>query len=115
MSERRFLTAENIDEATSYCCQHVPHGTEPDHHKLMAETATRYLKEDMENNRDKIPMGCSAREYRHFVDDAIYRTDARIREEHKDQSCGFGFIAMFSLIASLLSIWRFIRDYLNRP
>ena len=115
MTERRVLTSENIDEVVSFCCQHVPHASEPDQHKTLAEVATKYLKEDMEKHRDKIPMGCSAREYRHFVDEAIYRTDTRIREEHKDQACGFAFIAIIGLIASLLSIWRFIRDYLNRP
>ena len=115
MHARRLLTDETTNEVVSYCCQNVPHAAEPDQHKILAEVATKYLKEDMEKNRDKLPMGCSAREYRHFVDDAIYRTDARIREEHKDQACGFAFIAIIGLIASLLSIWRFIRDWLNRP
>ncbi len=115
MSERRFLTAENVDEAISYCCQHVPHSSEPEHHEKLADVATRYLKEDMESRRDQLPMGCSAREYRNFVDESIYRTDIRIRHEHKDQACGFAFIPIIGLIASLLSIWRFLRDWLNRP
>ena len=115
MQERRFLTAENIDEAVSFCCQNTPNAAEPDQHRKIAEVATQYLKEDMEKHRDQLPMGCSARDYRNFVDGAIYRTDARIREEHKDQACGFGFIAIIGLISSLLSIWRFLRDWLNRP
>lgn len=114
MSERRFLTADNFDEAVSYCCQNVPSSVEAGHHEKLAEVATRYLKEDMESRRDKLPMGCSAREYRMFVDGAIYRTDIRIRQEHGNQSCGFAFIPIIGLIASLLSIWRSIRDYLNR-
>jgi len=115
MKERRFLTSENIGEVAYHCCQHVPSAADPGQHEKMADVATRYLKEDMEKHRDSLPMGCSAREYRKFVDEAIYRTDSRIRREHKDQACGFAFIPIIGLIASLLSIWRFIRDWLNRP
>ena len=115
MSERRFLTAENVDEAVAFCCQLVPASADPENHKTMSQVATEYLKEDMEKHRDNLPMGCTAREYRNFVDEAIYRTDVRIRREHKDQSCGFAFIPIIGLIASLLSIWRFLRDWLNRP
>ena len=115
MPDRRFITDENFDEAVSFCCQNVPQLAEPDQHKKTADVAVRYLKEDMESHRGELPANCTAREYRHFVDEAIYRADVLIRHEHKDQGCVLRDVPDAVLMASLLSTWRHLRDWLNRP
>lgn len=110
---RKVITHENAHEAVAACMTRVPHVSTSENHETLSRTATDYLRQDMEAHRDELPMGCSASDYRKFVDRCINRVDYRMRAEHSDQACGFAIIPFLSFIASLIQIWRAIRDWLN--
>lgn len=108
--EMRMLTADNEHSVVAMCCQKVPHGVSEDDHRLLAMTAAKYLREDLEKNA--MPMGCSAKEAKKHIDRALARTRARMEEERQDPACGFGIIAIFSFISALFTIFNFLRNWI---
>ncbi len=113
MPKYKYLTDENFGQAVAVCCAKTPKRVKKADHRVVADEALKRLKADLEANRDKLPMGCPIEVYEAHIDAAIDRVHGEMRAEHEGgRACGFGFIAIIGLIASLLSIWRSIREWL---
>lgn len=107
--EMRMLTADNEHTVVAMCCREIPHGVAEDEHRLLAMTATQYLREDLEKN--EMPMGCSAKVAKKHIERAMARTKERMNAERQDPACGFGFIAIFSFISAMFTIFNALKSW----